>query len=137
VAESGKDGKPIENIFRIMDEIVYQLNKSKRLLIILIIATIIAVPATHIITYGVLGDSFPNRDFSGNRFGSPQGASFGISQAVVIGIVLLWIGIGIRQWLVLSKWTKKYGQYKELQKKIDEKLDYDSDENDQANNNKS
>jgi len=137
VAESGKPGKPIENIFRIMDEIVYQLNKSKRLLIIMIIATIIAVPATHIITYGVLGDSFPNRDFSGNRFGSPQGASFGISQAVVIGIVLLWIGIGIRQWLVLSKWTKKYGQYKELQKKIDEKLDYDSDENDQANNNKS
>jgi len=120
-----------------MDEIVYQLNKSKRLLIILIIATIIAVPATHIITYGVLGDSFPNRDFSGNRFGSPQGASFGISQAVVIGIVLLWIGIGIRQWLVLSKWIKKYGQYKELQKKIDEKLDYDGDENDQANNNKS
>lgn len=137
MAESGKAGKPIENIFRIMDEIVYQLNKSKRLLIIMIIATIIAVPATHIITYGVLGDSFSDRDFSDNRFGPPQGASFGISQAVVIGIVLLWIGIGIRQWLVLSKWTKKYGQYKELQKKIDEKLDYDGDENDQANNNKS
>jgi hypothetical protein len=29
---------------------------------------------------------------------------------------------------VLSKWTKKYKQYKELQKKIDEKLmDYDND----------
>jgi hypothetical protein len=28
---------------------------------------------------------------------------------------------------VLSKWTKKYKQYKQLQKKIDEKLDYDSD----------
>jgi hypothetical protein len=116
-----------------MDEIVYQLNKSKKLLIIMIIATIIAVPVTHIITYAVLGDSFPDGGFPRDRFGPPQGASFGISQAVVIGIVLLWIGIGIRQWLVLSKWTKKYDQYKELQKKIDKKLDYDGDENDQAN----
>ena len=134
MSEPGKTGKPSENIFRIMDEIVYQLNKSKRLLIIMIVATIIAVPATHIITYAVLGDSFSGGDFPRDRFGPPQGASFGISQAVVIGIVLLWIGIGIRQWLVLSKWTKKYCQYKELQKKIDEKLDYDGDEDVQENN---
>ena len=42
-------------------------------------------------------------------------------------IFLIWLGIGIRQWFVLSKWTKKYERYKELQKKVDEKLDYDSD----------
>ena len=47
--------------------------------------------------------------------------------AVVIGTILFWIGIGIRQWFVFSKWTKKYKQYKDLQKKIEEKLDYDSD----------
>jgi hypothetical protein len=40
-------------------------------------------------------------------------------------LVIAFIVIGVRQWLVLSKWTKKYEQYKELQKKIDEKLDYD------------
>jgi len=35
--------------------------------------------------------------------------------------------VRIRQWFVLSKWTKKYERYKELQKKIDEKLsDYDN-----------
>jgi len=40
------------------------------------------------------------------------------------------LGIGIGQWFVLSSWTKKYERYKELQRKIDEKLDYDeSDEN--------
>jgi hypothetical protein len=131
VADSGGKEKPTENIFRIMDEIVYQLNMSKRLLIIMIVATIVVVPLTHIVTFALLGDSFPDGDFPRDRFGPPQGARFGISQAVVIGIVLLWIGIGIRQWLVLSKWTKKYKQYKELQKKIDEKLDYDGDENDQ------
>jgi hypothetical protein len=43
-------------------------------------------------------------------------------------ISLIWLGIGIRQWLVLSKWTRKYERYKELQKRIDEKLDFDQDE---------
>jgi hypothetical protein len=42
--------------------------------------------------------------------------------------VLAWIVIAIRQWFVLSKWTQRYEIYKELQKKIDEKLDYDNDE---------
>lgn len=110
-----------------MDEIVYQLNNSKRLLIIMIVATIVVVPLTHIVTFALLGDSFPEGDFPRDRFGPPSGAQFGISQAVVIGTVLVWIGIGIRQWFVLSKWTKKYRQYKELQKKIDEKLDYDNE----------
>lgn len=131
MSDSGGKEKPTENIFRIMDEIVYQLNMSKRLLIIMIVATIVVVPVTHIVTFALLGDSFPEGDFPRDRFGPPAGARFGISQAVVIGIVLLWIGMGIRQWLVLSKWTRKYKQYKELQKKIDEKLDYDGDENDQ------
>jgi hypothetical protein len=37
------------------------------------------------------------------------------------------IAIDLRQWFVLSKWTKKYKQYKNsFLKKIDEKLDYDS-----------
>lgn len=55
---------------------------------------------------------------------------FGIARIILPGLlVIAFIVIGIRQWLVLSKWTKKYEQYKELQKKIDEKLDYDeSDE---------
>jgi nitrogen fixation-related uncharacterized protein len=34
---------------------------------------------------------------------------------------------------VFSKWTKKYKQYKDLQKKIDEKLDYDDDDRDEVN----
>lgn len=131
MAEPTRDGKPTENIFRIMDEIVYQLNNSKRLLIIMIVATIVVVPVTHIVTFALLGDSFSEGDFPRDRFGPPQGVHFGISQAVVAGIVLLWVGIGVRQWLVLSKWTKKYRQYKELQKKIDEKLDYDEGEDQQ------
>ena len=75
----------------------------------------------------MLDEPFADRDFPRDRLGH-QGESVGISQAVVAGIVLLWIGIGIRQWFVLSKWTGKYRQYKELQKKVDEKLDYDDED---------
>jgi hypothetical protein len=81
----------------------------------------------------VIGETF----FDGDEFdggppfdgapGPPDNPSFRIVQAVVVGTVLVWIGIGIRQWFVLSKWTKKYKQFKDLQKKVDEKLGYDED----------
>ncbi|HZD35030.1 MAG TPA: hypothetical protein VE130_07480 [Nitrososphaeraceae archaeon] len=41
-------------------------------------------------------------------------------------VSIVWLGVGIWQWLVLSKWSKKYERYKGLQRKIDEKLDYDN-----------
>jgi hypothetical protein len=59
--------------------------------------------------------------------GPLENPAFRIVQAVVIRTILFRRRIGIRQWFVLSKWTKKYKQYKQLQKKIDEKLDYDND----------
>jgi hypothetical protein len=122
--------KPVENIFRIMDEIVHHLNKTKKMVIMMIISIIIVLPATHIITFALIGQTIfddeerPRFDRSGWPQDSP---AFRIVQAVVIATVLLWIEIGFRQRFVLSKWTKKYKQYKQLQKKIDEKLDYDSD----------
>lgn len=121
--------RPIENVFRIMDEIVYQLNKTKRMFIWMIVSIIIAIPAVHIITYALVGPPFPYGGFPRDRFGGPPVGDFpGIAQIIVVIIVVAWIAVGIRQWFILSKWTKKYGQYKELQKKLDEKLDYDDDD---------
>jgi len=135
-AEDPTKDKPIENIFRITDEIVHQLNKTKKMVILMIVSIVIVLPVTHIITFAVIGGETifdndgeggpPFDDQSGN--GPPDSPAFRIVQAVVIGTILFWIGVGIRQWFVLSKWTKKYKQYKQLQKKVDEKLmDYDSD----------
>jgi hypothetical protein len=61
--------------------------------------------------------------------GPLENPAFRIVKAVVIRTILFRRRIGIRQWFVFSKWTKKYKQYKQLQKKIDEKLDYDNDNN--------
>jgi hypothetical protein len=127
VADSSKD-KPIENIFRTMDEVVYQLNKTKRMFILMIVSFVVIVPATHAITLALLGETIFDGGPPFDGPGPPDNPAFRVVQAVVVGTVLVWIGIGIRQWFVLSKWTKKYKQYKQMQKKIDEKLDYDEDD---------
>ena len=57
--------------------------------------------------------------------GSPS--SFRLVGYVTIAIAVLFLGLGIRQWLVLSKWTNRYRHYKEMQKKIDEKLDFENE----------
>lgn len=131
MAES-KDDKPTQNIFQIMDQIVHQLNKTKKMFLIMIVSIIVVVPATFIVTFALAGGSSFWNDgppWGGPRNGGPpDGSAFGIARAIVIVFVLAWIVIGIRQWFVLSKWTQRYEIYKELQKKIDEKLDYDNDE---------
>jgi NADH:ubiquinone oxidoreductase subunit 5 (subunit L)/multisubunit Na+/H+ antiporter MnhA subunit len=129
--------KPIENIFRITDEIVHQLNKTKKMIILMIVSIVVVLPATHIISFALIGDTIFDDDNERPPFdrssGPPDSPGFRIVQAVVIGTVLFWLGIGIRQWFVFSKWTKKYKQYKELQKNIDEKLmDDDNSNNDKG-----
>jgi hypothetical protein len=47
---------------------------------------------------------------------------FTITRNVPLIIGILRLGIGIRQWIVLSNWNKKYQKYKELQKKIDKEM---------------
>jgi hypothetical protein len=74
---------------------------------------------------------------TGSGGGSPD--SFGpppqiaMARTVPILVSLIWLGIGIRQWFVLSRWSKKYERYKELQKRVDEKLDYDNDDEGKKN----
>jgi hypothetical protein len=40
---------------------------------------------------------------------------------------LVWLGVGIRQWIVFSKWLQKFRLYKERQKELEESLDFDKD----------
>jgi cell division protein FtsL len=125
---ASKGDKSTHNIFQIMDEIVSQLNRTKKMFLIMIVSIIIVVPGTFITTFALIGGS----QFWGAQLhqgGFSDGIAFGIARAIVIVFVVAWIVIGIRQWFVLSKWTQRYELYKEMQKKIDEKLDYDEDKN--------
>ena len=125
MADSEKK-KGDENLFQIIDGIISQLNRTKKMFIIMILTLMILPPISFVITFALLGP--PMFFGGGGTHPGGFGHGFGLARAVPIVIFLIWLGIGIRQWFVLSKWTKKYERYKELQKKIDEKLDYDSDE---------
>jgi hypothetical protein len=112
-----------------MDGIIHQLNRTKKMFIIMILTIMIIPPIAFAVTFALLGPPFPFHDTGGphDRFGPGFNPAFGIARVVPFLISLIWLGIGIWQWFVLSKWTKKYERYKELQKKIDEKLsDYDN-----------
>ena len=139
-SNSSNNNKPTLNIFQIMDEIVRQLNKTKKMFLIMIVSVVVVVPLTFIVTFALIGGpSFWNDgppgvgpgddDGGGGGGGPPDSSAFGIARGIVIAFLLAWIVVGIRQWFVLSKWTQRYEIYKELQKKIDEKLDYESGEN--------
>jgi hypothetical protein len=112
-----------------MDGIIVQLNKTKKMFIIMILTIMIIPQITFAVTFALLGPPFP---FHGkvppDRLGPGFNPAFGIARIVPFLISIIWLGIGIWQWFVLSKWSKKYERYRELQKKIDEKLDYDNNE---------
>jgi cell division protein FtsL len=139
---TSKDNKPTQNIFQIMDEMVRQLNRTKKMFLIMIVSIIVVVPGTFIVTFALAGgssfwnDGRPPWAGPPDGGGPPDGSAFGIARAIVIVFVIAWIVIGIRQWFVLSKWTQRYEIYKELQKKIDEKLDYDNDNNEEKGSRK-
>ncbi|WP_431755278.1 hypothetical protein [Nitrososphaera sp.] len=132
MADASKD-RPSESIFKIMDEIVRQLNRTKKMFILMIVSIIIVVPVTHIVANILIGDTFQSGDDGPpfDRSGPPGGSP--IAGAIVAGVVIAWIVIGVRQWLILNKWTAKYEAYKELQRKIDEKLDFDDEDKKSGN----
>jgi hypothetical protein len=122
-----------ENLFEIMDGIILQLNKTKRMFILMIITLLILPPVSFVISFALFGPPMFFNDgngggvrHDGSGFGGVGfGRGFALARIIPILIFIIWLAIGIRQWFVLSKWTKRYERYKELQKKIDEKLDYD------------
>lgn len=128
--DNNKSKESRENLFQLMDGIIHELNLTKKMFIIMIVTIMIIPPLAFAITFALLGPPFP---FEGGRmqhenFGPHPffGHYFGLARFIPFLIALVWLGVGIRQWFVLSGWTKKYERYKELQRKIDEKLDYDN-----------
>src|SRR2546423_7843251 len=98
-----------------MDGIISQLNKTKKMFILMILTLMILPPISFVITYAVFG---PPMFFEGGiQHREGFGRGFALARAIPILIFIIWLGIGIRQWFVLSKWTKRYERYKQLQKK--------------------
>ncbi len=107
------------NIFKTMDEIIFQLNRTKKMFIIMILTVMIIPPITFLIFMAIYDPPFESQENTEREGTKPK---FTIFRIIPLIISAVWLGIGIRQWIVLSKWTKKYDRYKELQEKIDKDL---------------
>jgi energy-coupling factor transporter transmembrane protein EcfT len=107
-----REGTTRENLLEILDNVIHQLDFTKKMVIIMVLSFIIVVP---IIAYiGLLSQS-----------------TAGVGRFIpIIGgaVFLVWLGVGIRQWIVFSRWTQKYRMYKEVQKKVEESHDFEKND---------
>lgn len=111
--DRNKKGMMHENLLEILDNVIHQLDFTKKMIIIMVASFFTVVPITAI---GI------------NVIANRSDLQFVIPVVTVL-VFLVWLGVGIRQWIVFSKWKHKYQEYKALQKKLEESLDFEkSDE---------
>ena len=104
-----REGATRENLLEILDNVIHQLDFTRKMVIIMVLSFIIIVS---IISYiGLMSQS-----------------TAGVGRFIpIIGgaVFLVWLGVGIRQWIVFSKWKQKYRMYKDAQKKVEESLEFE------------
>ena len=107
--DSSRKGTAHENLPEMIDNVIRQLDFTRKIIIIMVLSFIIIVP---IIAYiGLLSQST---------------AGVGVYIPIIGGAVFLaWLGVGIRQWIVFSKWLRKFRLYKERQKEVEDLLDFE------------
>ena len=107
--DSSRKGTAHENLPEMIDNVIRQLDFTRKIIIIMVLSFIIIVP---IIAYiGLLSQST---------------AGVGVYIPIIGGAVFLaWLGVGIRQWIVFSKWLRKFRLYKERQKELEDLLDFE------------
>jgi hypothetical protein len=128
------------NLFEIIDMIVFELNRTKRMFIVMILSVMIIPPVALFLTSVVFVPPFEREVGPGGRSvppgESPQRAAGGAphtlneyfdrlfsTRNVPLMISIIWLGFGIRQWFILSKWTKRYEEYKRRRDEVDRQLD--------------
>ena len=126
---------PERNLFKLMDGIIYQLNKTKKMFIIMILTVMILPPITLLISSLVFAPPYEDSGPVQKKMIPGEGRHYKFFNLRIVPLIIsaVWLGIGIRQWFVLSEWTKKYERYKKLQEEVDKKLE-DDDKNNGAQN---
>jgi hypothetical protein len=109
MSDHGKKGTAHENLLEILDNVIHQLDFTEKLIIVMVASFFTIVPITAIVINGIA-----NR--SDLQFVIP---------IVTVSVFLVWLGVGIRQWIVFSRWKRKYQEYKALQKRVEESLDFE------------
>lgn len=131
-----------------MDGMMFQLGKTKKIFMIMILTTLIIPPVALLVMTSAFDSPFNDRfdqrleerinercrndhltrDECNNLKDrlvdrNRQQVLLQPPQLVIFAISLVWLGVGIKQWLSISKWDKKYQRFKEKQEQVDKKLE--------------
>lgn len=142
-----KKNKESENIFEILDGIMFQLSRTKKMFLIMIITTLILPPVAILTISSVydppyqdrfkkdldthLQSQLDNGEITDDEYKmikekiskrEKPNPLLRPHQLIIFAISIAWLAVGIRQWIVLSKWDKKYKQFKARQDEIDKKF---------------
>ena len=143
-----RPNKDRNSIFEIMDGMMFQLSKTKKMFMVMILTTLIIPPIALLVMTSAYDSPFTDRfekrledrlnealrrgqisldeaNKIKSQFIDQHRGQVLLQppQLVIFAISLIWLGIGIKQWLSISKWDKKYQKFKERQAQVDKKLD--------------
>ena len=143
-----RSNKDHDSIFEILDGIMFQLSKTKKMFMIMILTTLIIPPIALLVMTSAFDSPFNDRfekrledrlnealrrgqitldeaNKIKSQFIDQHRGQILLQpgQLVIFAISLAWLGIGIKQWLSISKWDKKYQKFKKRQEQVDKKLD--------------
>ena len=152
-----KSDKRDENIFEILDGMMFQLSRTKKMFMVMILTTLIIPPVALLVMAATFDQPFDERvemrlkerlkngDITEQELdaikeklldkGMKKKILLHPPQLLIFAISVGWLGVGIRQWIVLTKWDKKYQKFKQRQEEIDKKLSDNDDDEDEENDN--
>ncbi len=114
------NNKKKDNIFEILDDIIYHLNASKRIFSILILTAFILAPITLILA-GIIAGHPKLLFFIINR--EPEVAFIVILHIIAtIMLSILWLAIGIKEYTFFNRWEERFKRFIEKKEKIDKEL---------------
>ena len=123
------------------------LNKTKNLFLIMILTVLIIPPIAMLVVVQVFDPPFESKNLAKEQIREDLGLpednltdeqrtllketidrekpKIKTPQLIITVVSLAWLGIGIRQWIVIRKWSKKYQEFKKEQDEIDKKFEDD------------
>ena len=123
-----KSSLPTENLFKLMDGVINELNVTKRMFLMMILSIMILPPLALVVSFAIADAVTEGHPWF---FLHRDPWVFGIARNLPLIISVIWLGVGIRQWFVLSNWAKRYQRYKDRQRQVERKLlDDDGNNND-------
>jgi hypothetical protein len=108
------------NLFKMIDGVIRQINKTKKLFILMVLSVMVITPIVFAVTF-FLNDPALREIIQGRHVEGPLLHDF--TRLIPFMVSVIWLGIGIKVWFDLSKWTKRFQRYMEAQKELDRKLD--------------